>query len=157
LEVANSPLGCQRTRSPAGTSPSAQLGLHSNTINVWLFAEWDTLYGRSLVDTFKSLAAPSEQQQDALENIYSKLATIFSKSLSRLNATPDGGTGKAHLLITVVPYLRGLDGASTLYQDAYSFASDNKPPESGRQTLAPSSTWCQKSSQNGQVRKRNDY
>jgi hypothetical protein len=91
------------------------LGIHSKSINIWLFTEWDTLYGRSLADTFKSISAPAEHEETTKDSVYNALNEVFSKNILSSQETFQN----AHLRVNVIPYLQGLDGASTLYRKSY--------------------------------------
>jgi hypothetical protein len=113
------------------------LGIHSKSINVWVFTEWDTLYGRSLADTFKSLAAPAEQEETANGSMYAALNELFARGASN---TKDTTPQHTHLRVSVIPYLRGLDGTSTLYRKSYVDAAGNKTTENGAIEIAEGTT-----------------
>jgi hypothetical protein len=95
--------------------------LGSNPLKVLIFAEWDTLYGRALAETFTALAdrdnsfgrATGSLAQETFHRLKESVSGYDAELLDRLQ----GGTT---VQVRIVPYLRGLDGASTLYRKAYS-------------------------------------
>jgi hypothetical protein len=95
------------------------LPLHGRNLNVWVFSEWDTLYGRSLAETFRALAGSSEDITSVTGRAYRRLREALIKANPRLQDGLPASNKKPSISITVVPYLRGLDGASTPYADRY--------------------------------------
>ena len=77
------------------------LGIHAKSLNVWLFTEWDTLYGRSLADTFKSIAAPAEQEETTKDSVYTALNRSFLNQwlkIERERPAKRAPEGKCHPL-----------------------------------------------------------
>jgi hypothetical protein len=102
-------------------------------LNVWVFSEWDTRYGRALLETFRALASTKEDAQSATTQHYWDLHERLIKNDPAL--AYDACGSKPPVKITVIPYLRGLDGASTLYSDHYrlSTANDNDKEASSKE------------------------
>ena len=92
---------------------------HSNTINVTVFAEWDTLYGRALADTFRAMATTGEECPDAEKEYYADLNKSILTELTQIGYRDLLPCPPRSIRITLIPYLRGLDGASTLYRKNY--------------------------------------
>jgi hypothetical protein len=92
--------------------------LPSTPLRVLVLAEWDTLYGRSLAETFTALAHRGDSTVASEPETYRKLRESLKSQLgaeellSKLQSGP-------RVEVRVLPYLRGLDGASTLYRKAY--------------------------------------
>jgi hypothetical protein len=107
------------------------LSLHSRAINVWVFSEWDTLYGRALVQSFRASANGPGNSTSAIEKRDSEPRE--TSPTPRPSSADDPGYPNPPISITVVPYLRGLDGASTLYSDRYLRPSANDKEESTKQ------------------------
>jgi hypothetical protein len=90
---------------------------HTNTINVTVFAEWDTLYGRGLADTFRAMATGGAACSDTEKDYYADLSKSITTELARYQYPLP--CPQRSIRITLIPYLRGLDGASTLYRKNY--------------------------------------
>ena len=107
----------------------------SPVLNVWVFSEWDTVYGRSLVETFRALAATRDDAKSAATKHYWDLHETLIKQDPTLAG--NGCLQNPPVKITVIPYLRGLDGASSLYTDQYRVSggkdNDSDKEESGKE------------------------
>jgi hypothetical protein len=92
---------------------------HPQKIHVTVFAEWDTLYGRALAETFTALATHGLPAPPDDPVYYPALLQDLEKGLAAhrppVSLTATGGK----MQITVIPYLRGLDGESSLYRTSY--------------------------------------
>jgi hypothetical protein len=114
--------------------------LTPNPLHVLVLAEWDTLYGRALAETFTALADRGKSSNPRDQETYHKLKVGLSSRpdtrelLSRMEGGP---TIEVHVL----PYLRGLDGASTLYRRAY---DQSVSSDSGKSSTTSSDTLLQK-------------
>jgi len=98
--------------------------LGKRQMRILVFSEWDTLYGRSLAETFRALANCDEKLSNVSDVSFQDLRQALIKANPDLakpyvRAGPDPSFS-----ITVVPYLRGLDGTSTLYSKAYPHLSE---------------------------------
>jgi hypothetical protein len=105
----------------------------SEPFKVLILAEWDTLYGRSLAETFAALARPNESANAPNQQIYEKLrAGLLSQPGCEelLKRLPDGPP----IRVQILPYLRGLDGASTLYRKAYAESASSESGKGSAQT-----------------------
>jgi hypothetical protein len=91
---------------------------HANTINVIVFAEWDTLYGRAMADTFRAMAGGGPYS-DTENDYYADLNRDILTELTQVGCKNLIPCSNRSIKVTVVPYLRGLDGASTLYRQNY--------------------------------------
>ena len=89
---------------------------HTSTINVTVFAEWDTLYGRALADTFRAMAGVCP---DTGNDYYADLKRSILTELTEVGCKNLIPCCDRSIKVTLVPYLRGLDGASTLYRRNY--------------------------------------
>jgi hypothetical protein len=92
--------------------------LPSKPLRVLILAEWDTLYGRALAETFTALASRANSGEARDQETYRKLKDCLSSQPGTedlLNKLQEGPSVEVRIL----PYLRGLDGASTLYRKAY--------------------------------------
>jgi hypothetical protein len=119
---------------------------HPQVIHVTVFAEWDTLYGRALAETFTALATHGLPAPPDDPFYYPALLQDLEKGLAAhrppVSLTAAGGK----MQITVIPYLRGLDGESSLYQKSYqetqekntSSGSQDRQSESHRTNLIES-------------------
>ncbi len=92
---------------------------HTNTINVTVFAEWDTLYGRALADTFRAMAIAGGACPDAEKDYCVDLNKSILTELAQIGCQNLLPCPQRSIRITLIPYLRGLDGASTLYRKNY--------------------------------------
>jgi hypothetical protein len=92
---------------------------HPQTINVTMFAEWDTLYGRALAETFAALAAHGLSRPLDDPNFYPAMLEQLEKGLLAHHPAVAVAAGGQKVQVTVIPYLRGLDGASSLYRENY--------------------------------------
>ena len=92
---------------------------HTNTINVTVFAEWDTLYGRALADTFRAMATAGGACPDTEKDYYADLNKSILTELAQIGCQNLLPCPQRSIRITLIPYLRGLDGASTLYRQNY--------------------------------------
>jgi hypothetical protein len=92
---------------------------HTNTINVTVFAEWDTLYGRALADTFRAMATAGGACPDAEKDYCADLNKSIRAELTQIGCQNLLPCPQRSIRITLIPYLRGLDGASTLYRQNY--------------------------------------
>jgi hypothetical protein len=107
--------------------------LPSKPLKVLVLAEWDTLYGRSLAETFTALACCSESSQARNQQTYNKLKdSLLSQPgcedlLKKLQNGPP-------IQVQILPYLRGLDGASTLYRKAYAELALGESSKNSAQT-----------------------
>jgi hypothetical protein len=101
---------------------SGSLPPHPQTINVTVFAEWDTLYGRALAETFAALADLGGSRTSDDPSFYPALVKDLGKGL--LAHRPPMAVTAGRIQVTVIPYLRGLDGASSLYRDNYGKTSE---------------------------------
>jgi hypothetical protein len=101
---------------------SGSLPLHPETVNVTVFAEWDTLYGRALAETFAALAADGLSQPSDDPSFYPSLIKDLEKGLHARH--PPEAVAPGRIQVTVIPYLRGLDGASSLYRANYGKTSE---------------------------------
>jgi hypothetical protein len=111
---------------------------HPRTINVTIFAEWDSLSGRALAETFAALAAQGLSQPVSDPAFYPVVLNELEKSLLGHRPPLTVASGGRKVQVTVIPYLRGLDGASSLYR-AYDGATSgsnapNDRPEQGSKT-----------------------
>ena len=105
--------------------------LPSKPLQVLVLAEWDTLYGRALAETFAALADRGNSPDTSDQEAYRKLKVGLSSRpdtkelLNRMEGGPP-------IKVRILPYLRGLDGASTLYRRAYahSVSDDSGPTKS---------------------------
>lgn len=92
---------------------------HTNTINVTVFAEWDTLYGRALADTFRAMATAGAACPVTEKDYYADLSKSVTTELAQAGYQNLLPCPQRSIRITLIPYLRGLDGASTLYRKNY--------------------------------------
>jgi hypothetical protein len=105
----------------------------SEPFKVLILAEWDTLYGRSLAETFAALASPNESAKAPNEQMYEKLRSGLQSQpgceelLKKLANWPS-------IQVQILPYLRGLDGASTLYRKAYTESASSESGKGPAQT-----------------------
>jgi hypothetical protein len=92
--------------------------LPAKPLRVLVLAEWDTLYGRGLAETFTALASRGNSPEAHSHDTYHQLTDCLASQPGTedlLNGLPASAT----IEVRVLPYLRGLDGASTLYRKAY--------------------------------------
>jgi hypothetical protein len=117
-------------RRTAPSDPDGrQSTAHPQTIHVTVFAEWDTLYGRALSETFAALASHGLAAPLDDPTNYPALLEELEKGLlaHRPPVTVAAAGGK--IQVTVIPYLRGLDGASSLYRASYGEVSEGSTPK----------------------------
>jgi hypothetical protein len=88
---------------------------HPQTIHVTVFAEWDTLYGRALSETFSALAAHGLPSPVDDRFYYPALMEDLEKGLLARHPPVSVAAAGGRIQVTVIPYLRGLDGAFSLY------------------------------------------
>ena len=97
---------------------------HPQTIHVTVFAEWDSLYGRALAETFAALAARGLSTPLEDPAFYPALLEALEKGLLVHHPPVGAPTAGTKIQVTVIPYLRGLDGASSLYRTNYGQTSE---------------------------------
>ena len=134
----NDELLCRALLEEAATRGSAIF--HQKQIRVLAFSEWDTLYGRSLAETFRALANADEKVGTVSAIYYHDLRQDLVAENPDLGRPYNRQGEDPSFVITVVPYLRGLDGASTLYSHAYprlSQAGTSKDDARKERTIEP--------------------
>jgi hypothetical protein len=105
---------------------------HPQTIHVTVFAEWDTLYGRALSETFAALAAHGLPSPLDDRIYYPALLEDLEKGLLAHHPPVSVAAAGGKIQVTVIPYLRGLDGASSLYRANYGGTSENSAPKNSQ-------------------------